>query len=370
MLEQWRRVRVDWGSTRIFLVGSASVVGLYFVHPLSAARVLATLGIAAILIIVPAAWFQRNLTALLGELGLGILLNLLVPGLGIFPLFAIAADLGTRELNPRLLIPLFGVLGVVAAWGFVEVPGHPLSWSELVLLSAIFAATLWANRNGVRDHQKLTEAYRHLQEAHDDVRELAGLQERERIAHELHDVLGHSLTLIILKAQLMQERLRHQNWEGFGSETDALLAVARKALDHVRGVVEAHPPQLTAGATLDGLRQTLEDFGIAVDVSWHPDDSWPPQLESDILMMAQEAVTNILRHAGATEVALRLSVAPKGGWRLEVADNGRGIEGPEGIGITGLRRRADAWGGYVTIDSNSAEWGTRLVVTGYQVQHG
>lgn len=368
MLERWRS---RWDTSRLFYVGVASVAGLFFVHPLTIGRSLATLIIVGILLWFPSSWFQKNLATLLAELSLGVLLNLLVPGLGIFPLLVIAADTGTRDMNPILAVPLFLALGLAAAWGFVEVPGQPLPLSELALLSAVFAITMWANRQGVRNQLQLKDAYHHLKEAQEEVRELAGLKERERIAHELHDVLGHSLTLIILKAQLIEERLRQSDWAAISADTDALLAVARKSLDDVRGVVEAKPPRLTARTSLRALRQNLEDAGINVEMSWLPSDSWPPQLESDILMMLQETVTNILRHSGATKVRVCLTGAGSaGGWRLEVVDNGRGMSGPEGLGISGLRRRAGTWGGQVAIESGQPECGTRLVVTGFEMQHG
>ena len=369
--EWWSRLAAG-DTARVFFVGAGSVLGLFFVHPLTAPRVAGTLVVAALLLVFPASWYRRNLATLGLELAFGILLNLvLVPGLGIFPLFVVASDVGVDEFSQPIEVLLFVVMGVAAAWGFMEVPGQPVPWSELLLLSAIFAVAMWSSGRGNREHQRLTEAYERLQEAQAEVRELAGLQERERIAQDLHDVLGHTLTLMILKGQLIRERLRQHEWAAADGEAAALLGVARKSLDDVRHVVEGGVATLEGDSTLADLCRAMEEAGLAVDVSWHPAPSWPRELEADILRITQEAVTNILRHAGASAVRLTLTGAMPGrSWRLEIMDNGDGMRSPEGVGIAGLRRRASTWGGAVTIEAGASGRGTRLLVTGFEVQHG
>ncbi len=364
------RQRQDvWSVTRSFFIIAGGGVGWLVYHPLPLNRTVAIIATSLLLIAVPPRWYRKNLLTLLGETALAVALALLVPGLGIFPLFLIASDFGSHDYAGGTRLSLSAVLGVTASWSLVGATHTgPLPWDQFLLLAAVFSPAMWANMRGVQDHRRLAEAYQDLQQAQETVRELAGLQERERIAHELHDVLGHSLTLIILKAELMQERLRKQDLAGLGEDNQALLAVARKSLQDVRSVVEAQPAGLHGPGAIQSLRQELEEAGLEVQVSWAGDPSWPSDLESDILLMAQEAVTNILRHAKATQVSLSLSQSPDG-WRLEVRDNGSGQAGTEGLGILGIRRRANLWGATVHLEARPG-MGTRVLVQGGGKAHG
>lgn len=368
MYNQKTHKRDVWSVTRWFFIIAGGGVGLLVYHPLPADRVVAIIAASLLLLFVPPSWYQKNLPTLLAETVLAVALALLVPGLGIFPLFLIASDIGSHDYSRRTRLSLAAVLGIAASWSLAQPDSTPSAWGQFVLLAVVFSPAMWANMRGVQDHRRLSQAYQELQQAQETVRELAGLQERERIAHELHDVLGHSLTLIILKAELMQERLRKQDLAGLAEDNQALLAVARQSLQDVRSVVEAQPTGLHGPGAVQSLRQELEEAGIEVQVSWTRDPSWPPDLESDILLIAQEAVTNILRHAKATRVSLSLSQSPDG-WRLEICDNGSGQAGAEGLGILGIRRRANTWDATVHLEAHPG-MGTQVLVQKGGKAHG
>ncbi len=369
VFKKMRPMRDVWSVTRWLFIIAGGGVGLLVYHSLPADRIVAIIATSLLLMVVPSSWYRQRLLTLLAETALAVALALLVPGLGIMPLFLISADIGFRDYSRRTTLSLVAVLGITASWSLVSATSTgPLPWGEFLLLTAAFSPAMWANVRGMRDDRRLEVAYDELKSAQETVRELAGIQERERIAHELHDVLGHSLTLIILKAELMQERLRKNDFASLEEDNQSLLAVARKSLQDVRSVVEAQPSSLRGPGAIQSLCQELTEAGIEVHLAWTPDPSCPSDLESDILLIAQEAVTNILRHAQATMVSLSLNQSPAG-WRLEISDNGTGQPGTEGFGILGMRRRARLWGATVQVEADPGI-GTRVLVNGGQEFHG
>lgn len=187
--------------------------------------------------------------------------------------------------------------------------------------------------------------------------ELALVNEREEISRDVHDILGHSLTAINLKAQVARRLLRTEPARA-ETELDDLLRVTQSALDEVRQVVgRMRTPDLasqlaTARTTLGAAGVSLVVRGAAADV--------PPAQRPLFAWAVREATTNIARHADAT--AARILLAPD---RLDVVDDGRGGAITEGHGLTGLRRRAeDAGARLVVAAANPAKVksGTRLTV--------
>lgn len=298
----WERIR-HWDLIRIFLVGAGSLGGLVLDRPLPWITVLAILAVATLLLGIPAHWYRRSLIGLSVEMLLGFLLVFLSPGMGIFPLFCIAADIGSQNIETLGMAGLALVLGLAGSYAISVGPGHPFPPSEFLVLALVLWITMWTNAVGDRDHHQLLETNEELRQAGEVARELASAQERERITHDLHDVLGHSLTLMILKAQLIEERIIHQ--DSLYEDNHELLRVARQSLDDVRNVVEAIPQ--THSPSVSSLAQALQESGIEVTVDWHALPSWPPKLYADILAILQEAVTNILRHAHAHHVQFSLT---------------------------------------------------------------
>jgi len=185
---------------------------------------------------------------------------------------------------------------------------------------------------------------------------LAAVAERERIARDLHDVLGHTLSVIVLKAELAG-RLMGRDDVRAAAEIADVEKTARTALAEVREAIGGYRAQ-GLGAEVEQARRTLDAAGVSLVC-----DSAPPQLkarEETVLSLAvREAVTNIVRHAHATTCTMRFSTTPDGFCSLEVLDNGTHGITREGNGLRGMRERVQELGGRFRIDASD---GTKLVL--------
>ena len=188
-----------------------------------------------------------------------------------------------------------------------------------------------------------------LAAAHAQAEHLAKLAERERIARDLHDLLGHTLSVIVLKSELAS-RLSATQPERAAEEIRDVERISREALAQVRAAVRGYR---SAGFEneLRQTREALEAAGIAVEARVEQ-----PQLsaieESVFALALREAVTNVVRHAHAT--ACRLSLRRNGRFcELEIADNGQGGALEEGSGLSGMRERVEALGGILERDGSN-----------------
>ncbi|UNX55772.1 sensor histidine kinase [Georgenia sp. TF02-10] len=183
----------------------------------------------------------------------------------------------------------------------------------------------------------------HQQGGHDRLRrELAVVAERERVARDVHDVIGHSLTVVTVKAELA-ERLVDADPAAAKAELAQIRSLTREALAEIRATV-AGLRVARLGDELAAARSALAGAGIAADVPADP-NAVDPQHRLVLAWVLREAVTNVVRHSGARTCTVRL-----GRDRLEVVDDGVGIDGAaESTGLRGLRERVAAAGGTVTI---------------------
>ena len=186
--------------------------------------------------------------------------------------------------------------------------------------------------------------------------ELAAAQERTRIARELHDVVAHGLSLMVVQAEAAEELLAH--------DPDAAVAplrrvqdTGREALGEMRrllGVLRAADdespstaPQPSLGRLPELVREAA-DVGLTVDVQVTGEPAaLPLGLELAAFRIVQEALTNTRRHARATRACVRLDHT-LGSLRIEVTDDGHGpAGGSAGHGLVGMRERAALYGGSV-----------------------
>jgi two-component system sensor histidine kinase DesK len=195
-----------------------------------------------------------------------------------------------------------------------------------------------------------------LRLAHDEIERLAKLAERERIARDLHDVLGHTLTLITLKSELAA-KLADRDTARAASEIRDVERIARESLSELRAAVAGYR---AAGidAELAHAREVFASAGLRVECQADPVRLAPSQ-ESVLALAIREAVTNVVRHARASAVRLRLA-ATADGCRFEIVDDGGGGSPVDGTGLRGMRERVEALGGTL---ERSIDHGTRLVVT-------
>jgi len=189
----------------------------------------------------------------------------------------------------------------------------------------------------------------------EEVRRLAATAERERIGRDLHDLLGHTLSLVALKADLAG-RLLPRDPRAAQREIEELGQVAREALGQVRRAVSGIRAAGLA-AELAAARVLLEGEGVSLQAEMD-EAALAPEQETVLALCLREAVTNIHRHARATRVRVTLHGAGAN-WRLQVDDDGRGGAIRPGNGLDGMRERLQALGGSLSLEP-IVPHGTRL----------
>jgi len=233
-----------------------------------------------------------------------------------------------------------------------------LGWQWLYLLSAVVVG-LTVGLMNISFVRKM-QADAALKLSHDEVRRLAALAERERIGRDLHDLLGHTLSLVALKSELAG-RLLQRDPAAARREIDEVGRVAREALAQVRAAVTGIRAAGIA-AELASAKLLLESDGVMF--KYTPveaalvEAALPPGVEIALAMTVREAVTNIQRHARAqnAEVAFETDC---GDAVLRIVDDGRGGAIVPGNGLGGMRERIEALGGRLRIDSGMGR-GTRI----------
>ena len=227
--------------------------------------------------------------------------------------------------------------------------GFPVFLFGITLIIAL--AVFFGSHYQIEHHRKAAA----LRLSHDEVRRLAALAERERIGRDLHDLLGHTLSLIALKSELAG-KLFERDASAARREIDDVTRVARDALSQVRHAVTGIR---AAGLSteLAAARQLLESAGVSFSYAL-ADVELSTEQETALSLVVREAVTNIQRHARATKARVEL-VALREQMHLRIEDDGNGGDLRAGNGLTGIRERVNALDGQFRIDS-SRSTGTRL----------
>lgn len=275
-------------------------------------------------------------------LGMVVLCLVLLPwypsALSYFVFGCVMLHTGQRRSLPRYLVhvlALNALLGVVAT--LVGYPWQALVWMlPMTLIIGIIVNVETAA------HEKDVA----LQLSHEEVRRLAATAERERIGRDLHDLLGHTLSLITLKLELSR-KLLDRDTDAARREITEAEKVARHALAEVRSAVTGFRAADLA-AELASARLLLDSSAVAL--SYDPPPPLCAELERPLALVLREAVTNIARHAGASRV--QVGFAREGGHlRMRIVDDGRGGIDGEGNGLAGMRERVRALGGSLAIAS-------------------
>jgi two-component system, NarL family, sensor histidine kinase DesK len=235
----------------------------------------------------------------------------------------------------------------VLTWWFLHLNGWFLLFACGLSLIVGASDIHFAQRH--RSNKKLIRAQ-------EEIEHLAKVAERERIARDLHDVLGHTLSVIILKSELAG-KLMDRDPQRAGKEIREVEQISRQALSEVRDAIRGYRSQ-GLSAELAQAKATLETAGLSVKCEAARVEL--PALHEGVLSMAvREAVTNVVRHAHARSCNLRLE-QQNGSCRLQVEDDGRGGVQNEGNGLRGMRERVEMLGGTLSRDSRA---GTRLTIT-------
>jgi two-component system sensor histidine kinase DesK len=186
-----------------------------------------------------------------------------------------------------------------------------------------------------------------LRLSQDEVRRLAIAAERERIGRDLHDLLGHTLSLVVIKSALARRLIAHDP-QAATAELADIERVARQSLAEVREAVTGMRATALAGE-LASARLMLEASDISLDFN-AVDAPLSAESEAVLAMGLREAVTNVQRHAQATRVEVNLSNDAQM-TELSVRDNGRGGASKQGNGLTGMRERLATLGGSLLLES-------------------
>lgn len=194
-----------------------------------------------------------------------------------------------------------------------------------------------------------------LQMAHEEIEQLAKLAERERIARDLHDVLGHTLSVIVLKSELAG-RLFERDPKRAAAEIADVEMISRKALSEVREAIRGYRTEGLA-AEIKRAQSTLDAAGVTL-ICEEKTPVLNPAAESVVSLVVREAVTNIVRHAHASQCSMTFSTQ-NGHTSLVIEDDGHGGVRADGNGIRGMRERVEALGGRFAVNDNK---GTRLTI--------
>jgi two-component system sensor histidine kinase DesK len=253
-----------------------------------------------------------------------------------------AAISGSRILPGRRAIVLLVVIGAMAAWALVAAGNDPASSLVQGLSVSLIGSTVF----GIASLQR---ANAQLLAAREEIGRLAVAEERTRIARDLHDTLGHDLSVIALKSELAG-RLVAADPARAAAEILDVQRVAREALASVRETVSGYR-RPTLDAELSEVQSSLAAAGISVLVSRDP-VALPEPVEAVLAWAVREGSTNILRHSGTSRASIRIGLAGSDA-TADIEDDGparaasvASADGPpQGHGIAGLRERVAAFGG-------------------------
>jgi signal transduction histidine kinase len=276
----------------------------------------------------------------------------------------------------RARLGLAVVLGCAAVL-MLNDPGH--AGRDVLVIPAIFAIAWVAGsalRNRTAQALAAEERAAHAERERESAARIAVAEERVRVARELHDIVAHAVSVMVLQTGAVRHRLR----DGSAEDAEALQRVeqtGRTALVEMRRLVGAMrrpdeeaelapPPGL---ARLDALLDEVRRAGLPVDL--HVDGEpfpLPEAIDLSAYRIVQEGLTNTLKHAGAGHADVRIRYEPSE-LRIDVQDDGAGSAGGDGLGhgLVGVRERVALYGG--GMETAAADGGgfllrTRLPLTG------
>ncbi len=280
----------------------------------------------------------KVLPSLIGIAALGAILAPINFGASAFYIYAsaFACQLGTVRR---------GVIAVGAIVAAVVIEWLVLDLHVAFLLPAVIFSILVGTINIY--HSDLARRRSELRLSHDEVRRLAATSERERIARDLHDLLGHSLSLITLKIELARKLLDRDPARA-AAELAELERISRSALREVREAVSGFR-SAEMGSELANARLALEV--AAIDFDYRLDGpELTPEVDQVFAMCLREAVTNVVRHSKATRCSVRME-RRRDQAELRIIDDGKCESIEEGSGLKGMRERLGAVGGSLVVST-------------------
>ncbi len=295
----------------------------------------------------------------------------------------VSPSLQLTQMAPLVLVPAF-ILALIALWFGAKQIVQPLQKLETQA-----AALAWGDFDAIKDsvggisevqhlQTELTEMSRKVQAAQEGLRDYIGAitsaqeEERLRLARDLHDDTIQSVIALKQRVQLAQKSVKDQPSRKTLAELETL---AEQTIENLRRMTRALRPiyleDLGLVTALEMLaRETSQNSGIQIEFHISGEEQrLSPEVELTLYRMAQEALSNVVRHSQATRADLRISFGIKG-IELEINDNGIGFDMPKSptdfaagghFGLLGIRERAELIGARLEVESTVGR-GSRLKV--------
>jgi two-component system sensor histidine kinase DesK len=251
--------------------------------------------------------------------------------------------------NRERLFPLLAALAIAATFGPEVVPSwHAGAQYENGLAVILVGMAMFGFFSIIRSNAELAVA-------RSEVARLAAENERSRIARDLHDLLGHSLTTITVKAGLARRLAERGDNERAAIEIAGVEELTRRSLADVRAAVSGYR-DVTLTGELASSRELLRAAGVEATAPGAV-DLVDTDLQELFGWVVREGITNVVRHARADSCTI--TVGPN--W-IEIVDDGRGGPLASGNGLTGLRERVAARGGTIEVGGCPSGWRLRVDV--------
>ncbi|MCC2958082.1 sensor histidine kinase [Massilia sp. IC2-477] len=262
------------------------------------------------------------------------------PGAATFFIFACAMAAGIDRMKQAMLA--IGAIVVCALLASLQIKE-----TRFMFLMPILTISLPVGFGSVMD-ARLRRSRQQLMRKQEEVEHMATIAERERISRDLHDLLGHSLSLIALKAELAR-KLVHRDADACAREVGDIEASARQALAEVRAAVTGYREKGLASA-LASARASLAAADVRLEEKVERIEL-APAAENVVALALREAVTNVVRHAGASRCSVSLSLE-HGVAVLRILDDGKARSEADirhGNGLSGMRERVASVGGRLAL---------------------
>ena len=314
--------------------------------------IIALIAVGAVLVIVGELGTARTKTVVTVMLTvLGVTTSWFNVGATVFFVYAaaFAARSSSRRTSHRWFVGLTVLLLMLAALSPMPLLFRLLAFAPPIVLVWLIGGSVMTEAENRRESARLRVDNLRIER-------LATLGERERIARDLHDLLGHTLTGIVVRAQLIR-KVAPSDPERAATEAADVERLARDALTEVRSAVSGWRHH-ALDTEIDIARDVLTAAGLELLVHTDTNVSMSSAVEAAVALAVREAVTNVVRHANARSCRIEIVTAGDD-VRLTVVDDGRGARAPDGTGLSGMRERITALGGQVHLRTDG---GTTLTV--------
>jgi signal transduction histidine kinase len=278
---------------------------------------------------------------------------------GYFPLLIAVYSMARYDTFRRTIVAAAVALGAMVLNTILDPAVSSFSGSQAIFYWLLLATVPVgvAFRRRAERYVTLQVETRQLRRDRDEQARLAVAEERARIARELHDVIGHAVSVVVVQSVAAQGELEKHQEEQAAARLSSIEATARQALAEMRRLVEilqddgvlALGPQ-PGVAALDVLIAQVGEAGlpVTIKVEGTPEDL-APGVDLAVYRVIQEALTNTLKHADATHSQLTIRYLSEG-IDIEITDDGRGgaprVNGDGGgRGLIGMRERVGLYGG-------------------------